>query len=68
MGIGIGTVQSIVLSTSSNDSKLLIRASSAHRYVVKMDRCRVVRVSGTLYDRVFCLFEVFGGLCVLDEF
>lgn len=53
-----------MLSTSSNVSKLLIHALSAHRYVVKMDRCRVVRVSGTLYGRVFCLLKMCGGLCV----
>lgn len=58
-----------MLCTSCNDRKMLIRASSAHRYVVKMDRRRVVRVSGMSYGKTILSIENLGWvLWVLVEF
>lgn len=68
--IGIGTVQYRLPSTSCNDRKLLIRASSAHRYVVKkwID-VALARVSGMLYGKSILSIENFGqALWVLVEF
>lgn len=58
-----------MLNTSCNGRKLLIRASSAHRYVVKMDRCRVARVSGMLFGKsILSIGNVGWALWVLVEF
>lgn len=62
----MGTVQYRVLSTSCNDRKPLIGAASAHRYVVKMDRCRVAS-SGILNGKSILSIENVGlALWVLE--
>lgn len=58
-----------MLRTSCNDRKLLIRASSAHRYVVKWIDVELARVSGMLYDKSILSIENVGqALWVLVEF
>lgn len=47
----------------------MICALPAHRYVVKMDRCRVARVSGMLFGKSILSIENVGwALWVLVEF
>lgn len=57
-----------MLSTSCNDRNILIRASSAHRYVVKMDRRRVVMVSGMSYGESILSIENIGWVLWVFHF
>lgn len=49
-----------MLWTRCNVRKLLIRASSAHRYVVKWIDVELARVSGMLYDKSILSVENVG--------